>query len=76
MDNNVVIIGNTSDSPFAIDIAHYFGQVVDISDIIALKDFQNTEFCPRFISDENDLPTHNIMTHLRDLKIRKEMNEL
>lgn len=54
-NNNVVIIGNTSDSPFAIDIAHYFGQVVDISDIIALKDFQNTEFCPRFISDENDL---------------------
>lgn len=50
-----IIIGNTSDNPFAIDIAHYFGQVVDISDIIALKDFQNTEFCPRFISDENDL---------------------
>jgi len=50
-----VIIGNASDNPFAIDIAHYFGQVVDISDIIALKDFQNTEFCPRFISDENDL---------------------
>ncbi|NQZ57532.1 MAG: ribose-phosphate pyrophosphokinase [Lentisphaeraceae bacterium] len=50
-----VVIGNTSDSPFAIDIAHYFGQTVDISDIIALKDFQNTEFCPRFISDEDDL---------------------
>lgn len=50
-----VVIGNASDNPFAIDIAHYFGQVVDISDIIALKDFQNSEFCPRFISDENDL---------------------
>ena len=53
--NSPVIIGNASDNPFAIDIAHYFGQVVDISDVIALKDFQNTEFCPRFISDENDL---------------------
>lgn len=50
-----VVIGNASDNPFAIDIAHCFGQVVDISDIIALKDFQNSEFCPRFISDENDL---------------------
>ena len=50
-----VVIGNTSDNPFAIDIAHCMGQIVDISDIIALKDFQNTEFCPRFISDEENL---------------------
>ncbi len=50
-----VVIGNTSDNPFAIDIAHCLGQAVDISDIIALKDFQNTEFCPRFISDEENL---------------------
>lgn len=50
-----IVIGNTSDNPFAIDIAHCLGQVVDISDVIALKDFQNTEFCPRFISDEEDL---------------------
>ncbi|MCH2206707.1 MAG: ribose-phosphate diphosphokinase [Lentisphaerales bacterium] len=63
MDESVVVIGNTSDSPFAIDIAHYFDQIVDISDIIALKDFQNTEFCPRFISDENDL--ENVGSYLR-----------
>jgi len=29
-----------------------------------------------FVSDENNLTTHNIMEHLRDLRIRKEMNEL
>ena len=60
---NTVIIGNTSDSPFAIDVAHYCGQIVDVSDVIALKDFQNTEFCPRFISDESDL--ENIGNYLR-----------
>ena len=49
---NTIIIGNTSDNPFAIDVAHFCGQVVDVSDVIALKDFQNTEFCPRFINDE------------------------
>ena len=52
---NTIIIGNTSDNPFAIDVAHFCGQIVDISDLIALKDFQNTEFCPRFINDENAL---------------------
>ena len=54
-DNNLVIIGNTSDNPFAIDVAYHCGQLVDVSDVIALKDFQNTEFCPRFISDEQSL---------------------
>ncbi len=52
---DLIIIGNTSDNPFAIDIAYYCGQKMDISDIVALNDFQNTEFCPRFISDELDL---------------------
>lgn len=50
-----IIIGNISDNPFAIDIAYYCEQKLDISDIVALNDFQNTEFCPRFISDELDL---------------------
>ena len=54
---NLIIIGNTSDNPVAIDIAHFCSQLVDVSDVIALKDFQNTEFCPRFISDEEDLNT-------------------
>ena len=67
MENSVIVIGNTSDSPFAIDIAHYFDQIVDISDIIALKDFQNTEFCPRFISDETDL--ENVGSYLKGKKV-------
>lgn len=52
---DTIIVGNISDEPFAIDVASVSGQVEDISDLIALKDFANTEFCPRFIRDENDM---------------------
>jgi len=52
---SVIIVGNTSDAPFAIDVAHGFGQRTDIADLISLKTFANSEFCPRFISDEADL---------------------
>lgn len=52
---DTIIVGNISDEPFAIDVASVSGQIEDISDLIALKDFANTEFCPRFIRDENDL---------------------
>jgi len=51
----VIIVGNVSEDPFAIDVGHSFGQLADISDIISLKSFANGEFCPRFISDEHDL---------------------
>ncbi len=50
-----IIISNVSDDPFAIDIGHMCGQPEEISDIISLKVYANTEFCPRFISDEMDL---------------------
>jgi ribose-phosphate pyrophosphokinase len=50
-----IIISNVSDDPFAIDIGHMCGQPEEISDIISLKVYANTEFCPRFISDEQDL---------------------
>ncbi len=53
--DDVLIVGNFSDDPFAIDVAFAFGQSEDISDLISIKTFANTEFCPRFISDENDL---------------------
>ena len=49
-----MVIGNISDDPFAIDMGHFCGQVGDASDLISLKSFANSEFCPRFISDEND----------------------
>ncbi len=53
--NDFIIISNVSDDPFAIDIGHMCGQPEEISDIISLKVYANSEFCPRFISDETDL---------------------
>ena len=51
---NIVIVGNSSDDPFAIDLAFSMGQAEDIADLISMKTFANSEFCPRFISDEED----------------------
>ena len=51
----ILITGTESDNPFAIDIGVFCGQVTDIADVLSLKIFANTEFCPRFISDEKDL---------------------
>ena len=53
--SNFVVIGNVSDDPFAIDIGYMCGQAQEISDLISLKVYANSEFCPRFISDEHDL---------------------
>lgn len=55
MLDNVIIVGNVSEDPFAIDVGHSFGQKADLSDQISLKSFANGEVCPRFISDEHDL---------------------
>lgn len=52
--DNIIIVGNSSDDPFAIDLAFGLGQAEDIADLISMKIFANTEFCPRFISDEDD----------------------
>jgi len=51
----VIVVGNSSDDPFAIDVAFALGQSEDIADLISMKTFANSEFCPRFISDESDL---------------------
>lgn len=51
---DVIVVGNSSDDPFAIDVAFAMGQAEDIADVISLKTFANNEFCPRFISDEHD----------------------
>lgn len=53
--NDVIVVGNCSDDPFAIDVAFSMGQGEEIADLISMKTFANSEFCPRFISDENDL---------------------
>ena len=54
MLDNVIIVGNVSENPFAIDVGHSFGQKSDLSDQISLKSFANGELCPRFISGERD----------------------
>lgn len=50
----VVVVANVADNPVAEDIAHYLRQFEDYQDLISLKNFLNTEFCPRFISDSQD----------------------
>jgi ribose-phosphate pyrophosphokinase len=51
----LLVTGTESDNPCAIDIALFCGQNTEISDILSLKTFANTEFCPRFIGDETDM---------------------
>jgi len=55
MPDNTIIVSNWTDASFALDVAHNFGQTTDVSDLISLKTFANSEFCPRFLVDENDL---------------------
>ena len=54
MLGEIIVVGAVADDPLANDIAHYMQQDTEISDILAYKRFANTEFCPRFISDESD----------------------
>ena len=54
VSRDYIVVGNSSDDPFAIDVAHSLGQREEIADLISLKNFANSEFVPRFISDELD----------------------
>ncbi len=49
--NDHIIVSNVSDASFAIGVGHAHSQDTDIADIIALKSFVNSEFCPRFLQD-------------------------
>ena len=49
-----LIVGSITDNPFVGDIAQHLNQAMDYSDLISLKSFINTEFCPRFIVDESN----------------------
>ena len=60
MVDDVIVVGVMSDDPLAGDIAHHIGQETEISDLVAYKDFANTEFCPRFLCDEADLDMNHI----------------
>ena len=55
MADGTIIVSNWTDASFGLDVAYNFGQKTDISDLISLKTFANTEFCPRFMGDESDL---------------------
>jgi ribose-phosphate pyrophosphokinase len=67
MANGTIIVSNWTDASFGLDVAHNFGQTTDIADLISLKTFANTEFCPRFLVDEGDLD--NIGYGLRDKRV-------
>lgn len=53
--DRILLTGNYSDNPFAIDMAQHLGIREDISDLVSLKTYANSEFCPRYISDPDDL---------------------
>lgn len=74
--SDVLIVGNSSDDPFAIDVAFAMGQVEDISDIISLKTFANSEFCPRFISDEGDFESMGSKLEGKTIVIASVSNHL
>ncbi|MDC7222692.1 MAG: ribose-phosphate diphosphokinase, partial [Spirochaetales bacterium] len=44
-----LVVGNFADNVFVGDIAHHLNQKENYQDLIALKKFHNSEFCPRFI---------------------------
>jgi len=52
---DLIIISNVADDPFAIDIGHACGQSEDMADLIYLKTYTNTEFCPRYLTDDHDM---------------------
>jgi ribose-phosphate pyrophosphokinase len=54
MRDKLIVTGNCSDDPFAIDMAQLLGIPTDIADMVSLKTFANSEFCPRFIPDDED----------------------
>lgn len=77
--DEIYVVGNVSENPSAMDTAHFFGQRVDVSDVISLKTFENTEFCPRFIASPDGskvghglegkgvvIASSSILTHTRN----------
>lgn len=47
-----LIVANVSDASIPIGVAFALQQDTEIADLISLKTFANTEFCPRFLMDE------------------------
>ncbi len=55
-----IIISNVSDASFAIGVAYGKQQDIDIQDLVSLRNFANSEFCPRYLLDE---PNEKNMGH-------------
>ncbi|MBF0287961.1 MAG: ribose-phosphate pyrophosphokinase [SAR324 cluster bacterium] len=57
-----IIVSNVSDASFAIGVAYGKQQTMDIQDIVSLKSFANSEFCPRFLLDNQteDMIGHSL----------------
>jgi ribose-phosphate pyrophosphokinase len=55
MPDSIVVTGTFTDDSFAMDVAQFLGVRGDISDEVSLKVYANSEFCPRYISDIEDL---------------------
>lgn len=60
LTQNLIIVGTESDNPFAIDIGRFCNQRQDIADLISLKAFANSEFCPRYIVGGDHLTGHGL----------------
>ena len=66
---DLIIVGSASENTFVEDIAHHLNQHEDYLDIISLKTFLNSEFCPRFIIDEHNTETIGRKLEGRDVII-------
>ncbi len=49
---DLIIVGSAAENPFVGDITQHMNQDEHYSDLISLKVFLNSEFCPRFLVDE------------------------
>lgn len=74
--SDLIVVGNSSDDPFAIDVAYSMGQSEDIADVISMKSFANSEFCPRFISDEEDFAEIGNKLHGKRIVIVSTSNQV
>ncbi|MFO7656643.1 MAG: phosphoribosyltransferase family protein [Bacteroidales bacterium] len=54
-EEKFIVIGNVFDNYFAIDVADFLEQKPNITDLVSLKVFANSEFCPRFTLNENSI---------------------
>jgi ribose-phosphate pyrophosphokinase len=50
--DDLIIVGSAAENPFVDDITQHMNQDEHYSDLISLKVFINSEFCPRFLVNE------------------------